>query len=538
MIASFLAGLGLFLVGMKSLGANLQLLAGRRMRRLLATATRGPLISAATGLVLGALTQSSNAATFIGTSMVQAGVLPLRRAMPIVGFANVGTAGLVLLATVNIHLAVLWLVGLVGVLSALNLDRTGPLKPALAALLGLGLLFLGIDLMKTGAALIRDMDLVRDALALASGGVLGLAMAFVIGVLMAVVAHSSSTVTILALAMHGAGVLDFSQATSVTIGASLGSGIAVLAMSARLNGAARRLPIHQALAKAAGAGLFLLLLLLEQALGLKLLLAASAVVEDAQTRLAALFLLLQLASALILAPFGAGMERLLARLSPETRVEALSQPHFIYDQAVADPATALDLVAREQTRLLDRLPVLADPLRAEPEEQGPPRHELLAGSAALERHIGAFLKDVLARGCGPDQLDRAVALEAALDGLRAMRETLGEFGDVAEAADAGAVMPLIHRLAEALHLLLGELAGLAADKDRETMAQLIAMTADRGEMMDGLRRRLPRDEPGLPYATQAALFQATTLFERLVWLARRQALLLVPGPSTAGSQAI
>jgi phosphate:Na+ symporter len=533
MFGTFVAGLGLFLVGIKGLGTHLQLLAGGRMRRLLGTATRSAPRSAALGVMLGALTQSSNAATFISTSLVQAGILALPRAMLIVGFANIGTAGLVLLATVDLHLAALWLVGVVGFLSTRNLGRASPLRPALGALLGLALLFLGIDLMKLGATPLRDLAAVREVLAAASGGIAALAIACLAGAVVAMVAQSSSTVTILALAMHEAGVLDFEQALLVACGASVGSGLAVLLLSSDLRGTSRRLAIYQALIKAAGAVLFILLLAVEHASGLPLLLGLSAVAEDPQTRLAWLFLALQLVSALALSPFGAATERLLARLSPETQAEALSRPRYIYEQALAEPVTALDLVAREQRRLLNRLPVLADRLRAEPEAPEAPQAAMLEASEALEARIGIFLKDILSRGCGPEQLDRAVALEAALDGLRALRETLGEFSEVAAGigpAEAATLLPVIHRLAEALHLLLGELAEFGGAGDAESLALLGTLTADRSDMMDGLRRRLARDEPNLPYAAQDVLFRATSLFERMVWLTRRQALLLAPAP--------
>jgi phosphate:Na+ symporter len=533
MFGTFVAGLGLFLVGIKGLGAHLQQLAGGRMRRLLGTATASPLRSAGLGVMVGALTQSSNAATFISTSMVQAGILAVPGAMLIVGFANVGTAALVLLATVDLHLAALWLVGVVGFLSTRNLGRTGPLRPALGALLGLSLLFLGIDLMKIGASPLRDLAVVREALAAYSGGILALAVAFLAGTAVAMVAQSSSTVTILALAMHEAGVLDFEQALLVACGASVGSGLAVLLLSADLRGTARRLALYQALLKAAGAALFMLLLATEHATGLPLLLGATAWVEDPQTRLAWLFLALQLASALSVAPFGDAMQRLLARLSPETQAEALSRPRYLYDQALAEPVTALDLVTREQRRLLARLPRLADQLRAEPEAESAPRAAMLEASEALEKRIAAFLKDILSRGCGPEELDRAVALEAGLEGLRALRETLGELGEVADSvgeAEAATLLPVIHRLAEALHLLLGELAAFGREGDAETLALIAAMTADRSDMMDGLRRRLSRHESNLTYAAQEVIFRVTSLFERVVWLTRRQALLLAPAP--------
>ncbi|NKE47843.1 Na/Pi symporter [Roseomonas frigidaquae] len=532
LIATLLGGLGLFLVGIKGLATNLRALTGPRMRSVVARATRSRPASAATGLMLGGLTQSSNAVTFIVTAMVQAGVLPLRRALAITAFANPGTAGLVLLTTVDIRLAVLWLVGLVGLTSAFDLDRIGGLKPALGALLGLALMFLGLDLMRTDSGPLQEL-----AANFRLTGATGLALAFLAGALVTLLTQSSSTVTILALTLHGAGLMTLEQTALAVYGACLGSGGAVLLVAASLRGSARRLAVFQALLKAASAALFLLLFLPEHLAGVPLVLAATGhLAEDAQHRIGLLFLLLQLAAALPgLAP-AAPIEALLARLAPDSATETAGRPRYLHDQALEHPPTALDLVALEQQRLAARLPTLVDALRAEPEEAPAQRAGLLEASAALEQAIAHFLGEVLTRGGGRAHLERAVTLEAANAGLAALRETLADFAANVEACIAAgpALRPSLQTLAEALHLLLGELAGLTAAGDAEDAEMLRQLSDDRSDMMNGLRRRLAREEPELPMAARTLLFAATAQFERAVWLVRRQALLLRPEPARAG----
>ncbi|MBU8537999.1 Na/Pi symporter [Falsiroseomonas tokyonensis] len=519
LIAALLGGIGLFLIGIKGLGSSLQALAGPRMRAVVAHATSNPLRAAATGLLLGGLTQSSNAVTFILTAMIQSGLLGLRRALPIAAFANPGTAGLVLLATVDIRLAVLWLIGLVGLSSALNLDRSGRLKPALGALLGLALMFLGLDLLKTAAVPLRELPL----LASMAGGA-GLALPFLAGAGVTLLAQSSSTVSILALTLHAAGLLGFEQAALAVYGASLGSGGAVLLLSAGLAGAARRLAVFQALVKAAGAALFLGLFVLERLAGLPLVLAATTeLAPDPQARIGLLFLLLQLVSALLGVMAPASMAALLTRLCPDSPAEAASRPQFLYDRALDDPPTALELVAREQQRLALRLPAFVDPLRAEPELPPEPAGTGQAASRALEGAIGRFLAELLTRGGDRDVLDRVLALEAANAGLAALRETLSEFAATARQGTAAAPLrPTLERLAEALHLLLG---ALAEARDATDAEMLRDMADDRGTLMAGLRQRLAEREPELTAEARALLLAATAQFERAVWLVRRQAQL-------------
>ena len=358
LIASFLGGLGLFLAGVRGLGAGLQALAGRRLRRALARATRGGAGAALTGAALGALTQSSNAVTVIAASLVQAGIMPLGRALPVVAWCNLGTAGLVLAAALDLRVAALWLLGLAGCALALGPQeggRAGPRWRAVpAAAFQLGLLFLGLAVLKAGAAPLRDSAALRDAMALVDHGLLA---PFAVGAGVTLLAQSSSTVTILVVALAETGLLDGAQAGTAVCGAALGSGLSVLMLARGLRGAARRLATFQVLFKALGAALLLLPFLLWRGGPLPGFLDAM----DLPHRLGVLFVAIQVVPALLVAPLHRWLPGLLERLSPATAEEALSRARYLYDGALEDPPTALDLAAREQARLLGRLPALLDP---------------------------------------------------------------------------------------------------------------------------------------------------------------------------------
>ena len=379
-IATLAGGLGLLLIGIREIGANLQQAAGRRTRAVVVRATGGPFAASVAGVLLGALTQSTNAATVVATSMLAADLLRLPRAMAVVACSNVGTAALVLLATVDMRLAVLGLLGLVGFATHFGFDCGGRLRPVLRALLGLGLLFLGLTLVKSGAAPLRDMPAAREVLAFAGDA---MAPPFLAAVVVTMVAQSSSTVTILAITLASVGLLGPDQAAMVVYGASLGSGLAVALLSGNLHGTARQLALYQLLFKAIGTALFLLLFVAERAWRMPLVLASAAMGggEELQHRIAWLFLIFQLGTALAVAPLGGPLRALLARLSPPRAAEALSGPQFLYEEALEDPATALTLVEREQARLLARLPALLDPLREDGGPSAAPRAELLATSA-------------------------------------------------------------------------------------------------------------------------------------------------------------
>lgn len=523
-IASLLGGPGLFLVGIKGVGGNLQALAGPQLRGVISWATRGRVPTAMTGLLLGLLTQSSRAATIIVAALANARLIGLPAGIGLLAWANPGTAGLVLLATVDLRLAVLWMIGLVGCLSAFGIDRGGRLKPALGALFGLGLVFLGLDLLKSGAAPLQDSTILQAALGSAGGA---WALPALLGLGASLVIQSSSTIVILALTLHGTGLLGFPQAVALVLGASLGSGAAVLWSLPGLAGAGRRLVLFQAWLRIVASLGFAMLIAVEGLSGVPLLIAGiSAAGWPPEFRIGALFLLLQLVPAVLAACFAKRLSPWLVRRFPESASEALSRPQFLFDRALGDPPTALALLAQEQRLLLARLPPMLDAPRGEAVPGQPPRAVLVAASAAVEEAARQFTAELLARGPSRDAVAEAVLRQNELSLLSALRETLGEFSyQVERSRDHPTLGPFLLRLAESQHLMIEQLAALP-ESDAEDSAMLIHLTADRSDMMEGIRRRLARDHPGMTADAQDTLFRATGLFERAVWLTRRLALTL------------
>jgi phosphate:Na+ symporter len=522
---AFLGGLGLFLTGLRMLSVSSRGMSGPWLRRAVALGTSGKLASAATGLAVGTLTQSTSAVTVVSVSLVQTDVLTVRRALPLLSWTNVGTCGVVLMASLNPQTIALLLVGAAGVAAYFRLDLGGRIAPALGALVGLGIVFLGLGILKGGIAPLRDAPWMA---ALMAGGGDWLLPPFIVGGIIAFLSATSSTATLIALALTATGLIGFDATVMAIYGAAIGSGFAMLAAVGDARGVARRLGLYQVVWKCFGTAVFVLLFFVERA-GPPLLLAASEALAggDLALRVGLLVLLFQTGTALLIWPLDGPILRLLARMSPETADESLSRPRHILPAALAHPATAADLASREAADLAGRLPLLLDAVREEAAPGGPPRASIDAGSAALERTADGFLAGLVASGAGGDRaaLERAVALRASLADLAALREASSGFAAVAEAARAGGspLWPTLSRMAEALHLLLSELADLLAVPDPDGAAALHALAGDRSDLLEALRRGLVRAEAGLPAAEQEALLRAMALFERAAWLIRRQA---------------
>jgi phosphate:Na+ symporter len=531
-LAVLLGGLGLFLVGIQDLTGNLKTLAGPRLRRILGGATRSKPATAGVGLLLGLLTQSTNVAATIVASLATARALTLPAGIGLLAWTNPGSAALVLLASLDLRLAVLWLLGLVGLFTALRLDAAGWLRSASGAMVGLGLIFLGLDLIKDAASSEAGRQLTAWLFANFGAGIAGAALTGLVGGLLV---QSAATLGILALALLEAGLLGRAEAIALVIGASAGSGLALLWPMRVLAGEARRLLLFQALARLAAALLLAAAFLAEAASGLpgpRTLVQALSPSGEAEIGL--VFLLLQSLPPLLLAPHADRLAGRLRALLPDSATEALARPRFIYARALDDPPTALALVTEEQRALMARLPSLLDGPRGAAPPDAPSRLALLAAAVAVETATRDFTAELLGRGAGRATVADAIARQQELATLGALRETLGEFGEAMAAAIRDPTLaPLVGRLAEALHLLLLQLAELPAGTP-EDHATLLLLADDRSEMMEALRRRTAAGEASLGAEGHALLFRVTGLFERAVWLVRRLALASAPGQPGSG----
>ena len=514
-IVTLLGGLGLFFVGIRQLAQNMQSMAGPGARRLVAQLTRGRLAASLAGLGLGGLTQSSSAVTVITANMQASGLITLQRALPLLAWANLGTAALVLLATLDVRLAALLLLGLSGLSSYFNLDIGGRLRPVLQALVGVGLMFMGLALLKAGAAPLRDVAWLRSLLAATGDAALP---AFALGIAVTFVAQSSSTVSMIAITMFNAGVMRFDEAEMAIYGASLGSGLATFLLAGGLTGTTRQLVLYQFAFKALGTVIFVLLHLTESITGIPLISAPlSHLAVERDTQLGLLFALMQITTALVMIPLDGPLLRLIAHFAPPNPAEALGRPAFLYEGALRDGSSALTLAQREQARLLARIPMLLDAVREGSQSAPLPATALSAASQKVETAVEDFLARLIgdAAQAGLDRADmaEAVRLGARIRLLRDLRMVVAEFNATAEQAAGAAPIP---QLTEALHLLLDQ---LAEARDAEEIAMLLTLSEDRGPMMRRIREARATEAP------PDLLRQATTNFERAVWLAR--SLLLI-----------
>ena len=147
-------GMALLLYGMQHTGDGLQRAAGARLRQLLTHLTANRFTALLTGAAATALIQSSTATTIMLIGFVPAGLMSLHQAMGIILGADIGTTFTVQLLAFHVHDYALLLVGIGFAMTFLGKRRL--LKDLGQAVLGFGLIFLGLKLMIDGMAPLKD----------------------------------------------------------------------------------------------------------------------------------------------------------------------------------------------------------------------------------------------------------------------------------------------------------------------------------------------------------------------------------------------
>lgn len=215
-------GVGFFLLGMNLLTEGLKNFAGDSLRRGLVYFTGAPWKACLTGTVATLLVQSSSATTIAVIGFVSAGLLSFPQALGVIFGASLGTTGTSwIVAWIGLKIKIgLYALPLVGVGAFARLLGRHQWRELGTSLAGFGLIFIGIDTLQQG---MQGVASAFDLAGLPAHGFLGHAVVVLIGIALTVVMQSSSAAVATTLTALAAGAINFEQASSLVIGAAIGT---------------------------------------------------------------------------------------------------------------------------------------------------------------------------------------------------------------------------------------------------------------------------------------------------------------------------
>jgi phosphate:Na+ symporter len=221
-IVIVLGGLALFLFGLELLTGALRSVAGERMRELLASLTTNRFKAAIVGAGTTAVIQSSSVTTVLVVGLVSAGLLSLSQSIGIILGAHVGTTVTAQLVAFKVTKAAFLFI-IVGFSMRFSAQRERTREIG-TLLLGLGLIFLGMNLMGDAAKPLKDWEGFRSFAAGLDNPIAGIALGTVVtGILQS---SSSTTGVVVVMASHG--LLSLEAGIALTLGANLGTCVTAL----------------------------------------------------------------------------------------------------------------------------------------------------------------------------------------------------------------------------------------------------------------------------------------------------------------------
>ena len=236
-----LAGVGVFIVGMNFMGDALEKSAGSGMKRLLERISNNRFSGVGIGAGVTAIIQSSSATSVMVIGLVNAGVMTLMQATPIIMGANIGTTITgVLVALKNDYFNMaMYLLAFAGVM--MGFFKNQKIKIAGSLCCGLGLIFVGLEVMSSeqafGNPLVENMfteifKMIDFPLLL-----------ILVGVVFTALIQSSSASTGVVITMVGAGVLPLDLALFIVLGANIGTCVTALLASVGADANSKRVAL-------------------------------------------------------------------------------------------------------------------------------------------------------------------------------------------------------------------------------------------------------------------------------------------------------
>jgi phosphate:Na+ symporter len=338
-----LGGVALLIWATRLVRTGVERAFGERIRHVLAHATRNRGLAMLSGVAVAGALQSSSAAILLAASFAERNLLPLAAALAFALGADVGSALVVALLSLDLRwFAPVLLIAGVVLFSASGASRWRNIG---RAVIGLALVIVALGMIVAGTTPLRHDWLAAAIIQRLDGQPL---LALGLSALFALAVQSGLAVVLFVLALAKGGGIEGGLAVALVLGANVGSALVPLWMAWGQGTAARRIVLGNLLFRS-GAALALLPFVDLASASLAGWFGPAGLVAQAH-------IAFNLAVAAVWLPFTGPVARLLERAIAEPRpaTDAAVFSH-LDETALRSPPMALACAAREALRIADKV---------------------------------------------------------------------------------------------------------------------------------------------------------------------------------------
>ena len=349
-----LAGVGVFIVGMNFMSEALEKSASGGMKKLLEKISNNRFSGVGIGAGVTAIIQSSSATSVMVIGLVNAGVMTLMQATPIIMGANIGTTITgVLVALKNDYFnMVMYLLAFAGVMMGFGKKEKVQIAGKLCS--GLGMIFVGLEVMSSEQAF--GNPLVEKLFTNIFQAINFPLLLILVGVVFTALMQSSSAATGVVITMVGTGVLPLDLALFIILGANIGTCVTALLASVGANANSKRVAFIHFTFNLIGTALFTALIWILREPVVNLLYSAIPGQDQMalQMRVSLFHVIFNLSTTLLLLPFAkqlVDLSRLVIKDKAPT--EQAYTLKYVDDRLLSTPPIALMQVKKEIDYMLD-----------------------------------------------------------------------------------------------------------------------------------------------------------------------------------------
>lgn len=342
-IIPLLGGLGLFLYGMTTMSDGLEKSAGNKLEKIIEKLSSNIFKGVLVGTIVTVIVQSSSATTVMVVGFVNAGIMSLTQAIGIIMGANIGTTVTAQLVSINIS-ALAPIAIAVG--AAIKLFSKKNKQIILGEIiLGFGLLFLGMELMKDALEPLKELEAFKVMITqIGAGTIWGTIEGFFIGLIMTALVQSSSASTGILVALALTGALPIQAAFPILLGTNVGTCVTALLSSISANRTAKRAALMHLLFNVIGTLIFVIFF---SKYTVEFVLKTS---DDPARQLANAHTLFNVVNTIILLPFAGLIVKSVGIILPTTQAEKEASTFgvkYLDERILETPSIALGQVMKE-----------------------------------------------------------------------------------------------------------------------------------------------------------------------------------------------
>jgi phosphate:Na+ symporter len=222
---------------MQMMSSGMEAALGNKMKTILEKLTANRFLGVLAGAIITAIIQSSSATTVMVVGFVNSGMMTLRQAVWIIMGANIGTTITGQLIALDVG-AIAPLIAFIGVAMIVFL-KSEKLSHIGSILAGLGILFIGMDMMGTAMEPLRESEEFVSILTQFKNPILGI----LAGTIFTAVIQSSSASVGILQTLAASGIIGLDSAVYVLFGQNIGTCVTALLAAIGTSRSAKRTTI-------------------------------------------------------------------------------------------------------------------------------------------------------------------------------------------------------------------------------------------------------------------------------------------------------